>query len=195
MSPRPRTLTDDEILAAVPPTAARVGPARVTLAAVGEACGLSAAALVQRFGSRRGLLLAFARRGEARLRDRFARARREERSPLLALVEALAAPAAELDAPEALSNHLAFLQADLADPAFHAHALAEARAAREEIRALLDGAAAAGELAPCDTAELARTLQTTAAGALATWTLFREGSADDWIRDELEAVLAPYLGA
>lgn len=193
MSPRPRTTSDDEILDAVRRVVSREGPAGLTLAAVGAECGLSAAGVAQRFGSRQQLMHAFAARRARRVREAFAAAREGGGSPLLALVEVLAAATAEAPAGEALANHLALLHGELADGDLHARAQAHARAAGEEVRALLDGAVAAGELLPCDTAGLARTVQTTHAGALATWAVLREGSADDWLRDELEAVLAPYL--
>ena len=61
--PRPRTVSDEAILDAVLDLAHRVGPARVTLASAADEAGLSAATLVQRFGTKRDLLLAADKRG------------------------------------------------------------------------------------------------------------------------------------
>lgn len=61
--PRPRTVSDEAILDAVLALAHRVGPAEVTLAAAADEVGLSAATLVQRFGTKRDLLLAADKRG------------------------------------------------------------------------------------------------------------------------------------
>ena len=58
MSPRPRTVPDEQILTAAQRAMSRLGPARLTLAEVATEAGLSAATLVQRFGSKRGLMLA-----------------------------------------------------------------------------------------------------------------------------------------
>ena len=58
MSPRPRTVSDAQILYATQRAMSRLGPTRMTLAAVAKEAGLSAATLVQRFGSKRGLMLA-----------------------------------------------------------------------------------------------------------------------------------------
>ena len=193
MSPRPRSASDDEILDALLRAVEAGGVARLTLAGVAEECGLSAAAVAQRFGSKRALLLAYGERRARELARRFAAARREEGSPLGALVEALAGATAGAPAPEALANRLALDRVEAGDGEFHAHALAHARRMGEEIRALLEEAVRAGELAPCDAAGLARTVHTAYEGALATWVVLREGTADDWLRDELEAVLAPYL--
>ena len=46
MSPRPRTVSDDQIFAATARAVTKLGPARMTLADVGQLVGISAAALV-----------------------------------------------------------------------------------------------------------------------------------------------------
>ena len=61
MSPRPRQASDEDILKAAFRAIARLGPAKLTLADVAAEAGVSAAALVQRFGSKRALLLAAAK--------------------------------------------------------------------------------------------------------------------------------------
>src|SRR5262245_45373389 len=83
--PRPRTATDAAILEAAHRVIARLGPARVTLADVGREAGLSPATLVQRFGSKRGLLLALARAAAGSVGDCFAAVRAAHASPLAAL--------------------------------------------------------------------------------------------------------------
>ncbi|GLZ48173.1 TetR family transcriptional regulator [Actinomycetospora sp. NBRC 106375] len=50
--PRPKTRTDEQILDAALELVHAGGVERLTLAAVGERCGLSAATLVQRFGTK-----------------------------------------------------------------------------------------------------------------------------------------------
>jgi transcriptional regulator GlxA family with amidase domain len=55
MSPRPRQASDDDILRAVFRAMTRLGPARLTLAEVAKEAGISAAAVVQRFGSKRAM--------------------------------------------------------------------------------------------------------------------------------------------
>jgi AcrR family transcriptional regulator len=190
--PRSRTTSNPEILDAVTRVVSRVGPARLTLADVAAEAGLAAPTLLQRFGSKRGLLLEVARHGADRLPEQFGRARQAQASPLEALLQALAESAAALRTPEEVSNHLAFLQMDLSDPEFHVFALEHAVAMRKEIAALLHEAISAGELSGCDAENLARTVQTAYNGALVTWAIFREGPLDVWIRGEADEVLAPY---
>src|SRR5262245_3308636 len=119
MSPRPRSASDTEILEAAGRAIARLGPARLTLADVAKEVGLSPATLVQRFGSKRGLLLALARAGAGEVDDCFAAVRAAHPSPLEALVAAATAMTQHTQAPEEMANHLAFLQIDLCDPDFH----------------------------------------------------------------------------
>jgi AcrR family transcriptional regulator len=193
--PRPRTTSDEAILEAADRVIAREGPVTLTLAVVAAEAGLAAPTLVQRFGSKRGLLLAVARRAPAAVLGHFDAARERGASSVDALLDALAAVAGPESTPEAVSNLLAFQQMEMQDPEFHALALEGARAMREEIAALLEDALAAGELARCDPDDLARTVQTAYNGALLTWALFREGTLDGWLRGEIEEVIAPYTPA
>jgi hypothetical protein len=58
----------------------------------------------------------------------------------------------------------------------------------------LSAAVAAGELRKnTDAAALARTVEAMVSGSLMAWAFYSEGPADRWIRDDVNAVLAPYL--
>src|SRR5215217_5515908 len=192
MPGRPRTASDVTILAAASRALGRVGPARLTLADVAAEVGLAPATLVQRFGSKRGLLLALAALGPNRVVETFGAAREAADSPLAALVAALTGLTREIETPEALANCLAFRQVDLGDPEFRQHGLAQTQAMREEIRALLDAAVRAGELVRCQTVRVARAVQTTYDGSLATWVIAREGTLAEWLREDLDLMLQPY---
>ncbi|HEX5724817.1 MAG TPA: helix-turn-helix domain-containing protein [Longimicrobiaceae bacterium] len=191
MTPRPRTATDAEILAATARAIARVGPVRLTLAEVAAEVGLSPATLVQRFGSKRGLLLAFAQQGGGE-GDPYEAIRATHASPLEALFAAATCTAQMAETPEALSNHLAFLQIDLTDPDFHRLALAHGRANRVGLHALVRAAVEAGELRAGDTERLARLVETVIGGSLISWAIYREGDAEAWVRADLAALLEPY---
>lgn len=195
MVPRPRTATDSEILEAAARVIGRLGPARLTLADVGDEVGLSPATLVQRFGSKRGLLLAQVRHSVASVDACFAAVRAAYASPLEALLAAATDMTRHVESPESLSNHLAFLQIDLTDPAFHRLALENARRIRAGYRALLDEAVSAGELEPCDTARLARAIEAMAGGSLVAWAIHRQGRVERWVRSDLETLLAPHRRA
>lgn len=193
MSPRPRTTPDATILDAVTRVISRVGPARMTLADVAAEAGHSPAGLVQRFGSKRGLLLALARQRAGEVRGAFAMARAWQPSPVEAMFEVLTGFVAHADTPDALAHHLAFAQVELDDAEFHGAAFESARTMLDGIRVLLEQAVEAGELAQCDAEGLARTVQTAYNGALVTWAVYRQGTLGDWLRGEIEAVLEPWL--
>jgi AcrR family transcriptional regulator len=171
---------------------AQLGPAQITLADIAAEAGLTAGALVQRFGSKRQLLLALSARVADATRTMFARLRVAHPSPLAAL-RAYADCFAEMgETPGGLAHHLAYLELDLTDPDFHRHTMAQAEATRTALRELLDAAMAAGELAPeVDTGTLVRTVQAILSGSLLTWAFYREGAAATWVREDLEAVLRP----
>lgn len=188
---RPRTVSDDAILAATARVISRQGPARLTLAAVADEVGLSAPSLVQRFGSKRDLLLAFSRRASDGVAGTFAAARQKHRSPLAAARAALTSMASGIETPDELANHLAFLQLELSDPDFHEQTARYARAVLAELRSLLRQAVHAGEVHHRDPARLARAVYTTYNGALITWAILRTGSLTRWVDRELRYLLAP----
>jgi AcrR family transcriptional regulator len=181
-------VSDDEIFAAVQ------GPHELTLADIAAEAGVSPGRLVQRFGSKRRLLLAVAERFAGNAGVVFERLRAAHRDPL-ATLRAYATCMADLaTTPEALSRNLAYLQIDLTDPEFRAHLLANARATHLEIESLLRSAVAEGLLRPTvDTRGLARTIEAVISGSLMTWGCYREGPAATWIRRHLDAVLKPHL--
>jgi AcrR family transcriptional regulator len=192
MCPRPRETTDEALLQATARAVSRHGPARLTLAHVAAESGVAPATLLQRFGSKRGLLLALAKQGAALTAGQYAAMRAGNPSPLDALFAVATCMAHMAPTPEELANHLAFLHIDLTDPEFHQLALEQARAARREIRGLLDEAVTARELTRCDTEKLARSVQVTLGGGLIAWAIERAGTAAEWLRDDLAALLEPY---
>jgi AcrR family transcriptional regulator len=171
----------------------RLGPGELTLADIAAEAGVTAGALVQRFGSKRELLLQLSA-GAADANAAFIRGlRRKHRSPLAAL-RAYAECLADLAAsPAALARNLAYLQIDLTDLDFRKHLLAQAQATRVAIVELLRDAVDVGELVPdTDTRALARAVETALSGSLLTWASYRAPGAARWLKDDLNAVLRPY---
>ena len=192
MSPRPRETSDEEILAATGRAMQRYGPAQLTLAHVAKEAGVVPATLVQRFGTKRGLLLAACSTAPGSVPQQFAAARAKHKSPLKTLVELYVECSSFASTPESMANGLAYLQNDLTDPEFRAITLAQFTVLREETRKLLDEAVAARELVRCNTAELARLIQQVNGGSMLDWAIFREGSLASRLRHDLEALLQPY---
>jgi AcrR family transcriptional regulator len=194
VTPRPRTIDDAGILEAASRAISRLGPARMTLADVAREAGLSAATLVQRFGSKRGLLLALARSAVDSVEACFDAVRAAHPSPLDALIAGATEMTRHVHSPEEMANHLSFLQIDLSDPDFYTLMLENSRRIHAGYRALLDDAIAAGELVKCDTARLARAVGSMSGGSLIAWAVYRKGTAESWVRGDLETLLHPYCG-
>ena len=192
MSPRPRTVDDHAILHAAAMTISRRGPSNFTLADVAKAVNLSPATLVQRFGSKRGLMLALAEQGVTGVEACFAAVRAAHAAPLDALMAAATEMTRHVDTPEEMANHLAFLQIDLSDPDFYRLMLENSTRILAGYKALLDEAIAVGQLVPCDTRRLAAAVGAMAGGSLIAWAVMREGTAEQFVRRDLQTLLAPY---
>ena len=194
MSPRPRKVTDEEVFAAAHRATNRLAPSELTLAEIAAEAGVTAGALTQRFGSKRQLLLALAKGAAESTGDFIGQLRAAQRSPLAAVRAYAECMAGLAQSPAALARNLAYLQIDLADPDFREQLSVQARATRAGLRDLLEAAVSAGELKRgTDVATLARTVEVVVSGSLMTWAFYHEGPADRWIRDDVNAVLAPHL--
>jgi AcrR family transcriptional regulator len=177
---RPQKATDEQIFSAAYRVMQRVAPPDFTLGAIAEEAGVTAGLLVQRFGSKRGLLVRLAELSAGAsagfiegLRDRYD-------SPLAVL--------------RAYVDCMADLVDDLRDPDLRHHLETQARRTRSAITKLLAEAVARGELAKrANPKRLARTVETIIGGSMLTWATYREGTAVRWMRQDLELVLAPFL--
>jgi AcrR family transcriptional regulator len=187
-------VSDEEIFAATHRATQRLAPSELTLAEIAAEAGVTAGAVAQRFGSKRALLLALAKGAAESTGDFIAELRAKHKSPLAA-VRAYAECMAQLaQSPAALARNLAYLQIDLADPEFRDQLSVQARLTRAGLRDVLAAAVAAGELKRgTDVDALARTVEAIVSGSLMTWAFYHEGPAERWIRDDVNAVLAPYL--
>lgn len=194
MSPRPQKASDDEVFAAAQRAMERLPPSALTLADIAQEAGVTAGALVHRFGSKRELLLALANRFGGAAKEVMDGLRAQHRSPL-AVVRAYAVCMALLaKSPDALARNLAYLQIDLIDPEFRKPLMTNAKATRKELEALIREAVDARELhRRTDAGSLALSIETVVSGALLTWAVHREGSAAAWMRARVDAILAPYL--
>jgi AcrR family transcriptional regulator len=190
--PRPRTVSDEAILEATFRVISRFGPADLTLAHVAKEVGLSPATLLQRFGSKRGLLLALAKSSAESVEGCFAALRAEHKSPLEALIAGALTMARMTTSPEELSNGLAFLQMDLSDPEFHRLALENSARIQNGYHILIEEAIKANELIPCDARKLARAVSAVSSGSIIEWAIHRKGTAAAWVEADLKTLVDRY---
>jgi hypothetical protein len=93
------------------------------------------------------------------------------------------------DTPDQVAHSMAFLQMDLTDAEFRAHAVPRSRG----VRALVDLAIAAGELTRCDSRRLAGALEAILTGSVLASTFHRKGTLANWLRRAPRTVIAPYV--
>ncbi len=185
--PRPRTRSDDQVLDAVEEVLSRQGPHAFTLADVAKRAKLSPATLVQRFGTKRGLLLAFARRSAATSIEPFGSG--SGKSPLETLRRGLLALAGPVADRRALRNSIAMLLEDLGNAELRALAAKQAKAREKRVQELLEEAVGRREITLADPAAHARLLYAAWNGALILWAMRGEGE----LRPFLERALFDWI--
>ncbi len=194
MCARPRKVTDDDVFMAAHRVMSRVGPSKLTLGHIAAEAGVTAGLLVQRFGSKRDLMLKLSERFSSGTVEMFAQLRQGHRSPLAVLRAYAECMAGMADTPAAFMRNLSYLQIDLTDPDFRTHFAKSAKATREELQKLIREAIDAEELTPStNPKQLARTIEAVIGGSMLSWAFYQEGTSSKWMRDDLNSVLKPYL--
>jgi AcrR family transcriptional regulator len=196
---RPRRVEDDTVFAAMAEVLLRVGWSRLSLNLVAAEVGVTPAALRQRFGSKRDLLVAFHAWSTRVVRDAEPTAPSAGESPLDTLRAMIRGSVASTRTPERMLNAMSVFTMVGTDPELRRLTRQRFEAAVDRTASLLDEAIRRGEIAGADAEPLARQLQNCLLGAALSW------SVSGWVRarrpagDELvataEQVLAPYLRA
>src|SRR5437764_12694882 len=109
MSPRRRKAEDADVFAALVRVMLRRGPAELTLREIAAEAGVTAGGLVQRFGSKRAMLLAHARYAAATGDVGVTVPRQRTASPLEGLRSVTAMYAQLANSPRAAIRKLAYL--------------------------------------------------------------------------------------
>jgi AcrR family transcriptional regulator len=162
----------------------------LTLAEVGAEVGLSAATVVQRFGTKRELMR---RVIELRRQRVLAVDFRGEGEPVNRIINGLSGLTEWLKTPEHVANVTAVLHTDVADPEFRVLVSAGYRDQRMLIAATLDEAIAERQIKPCDTEVVARLMELTMLGAQQSWAIEPCGELADWVAHCLWACIDPLL--
>lgn len=190
--PRAKSVDDQAVLAGVHRVVQRIGPERFTLAAAGAEVGLSASTLVQRFGSKRELLLSADRWAVERWVGGMDEAPPGD-SPMERLIAGLVYTVEADTTPGELANSVSLLQIALADNEFHASTHDGARRLRSKIIERLSEAVAKGELRPgTDVDALAEMVEIVYHGAMISWAIHRTGRLTEALTTGFERLLQPY---
>lgn len=181
--PRPRTISDEQLLLVVLEVIQSEGPDAATFAAISKASGLSGSTLVQRFATKAGMLRAALLHAWDQLDAETARlAEVVEKTPegAIALLTGLSQDYG--DNPAAYAEGLMLLQEDFRDPVLRARGAAW-------------GAALTVTLAEClrerkDAKTIARLMLSQWQGSLLWWGFSAEGAVADYVERELQLFLA-----
>jgi AcrR family transcriptional regulator len=122
--PRPKTVSDADVLDAAHALIHEHGPGALTFTAVARACGLSSATLVQRFKSKAGLIQATLLQAWDRLEEKTARLAVTVPKTAAGAVAFLVALSRDYGGIESYANGLLVLCEDLRDPALRARGAA-----------------------------------------------------------------------
>ena len=192
--PRPRLVSDDAIFAAFDAAIAEHGPNGVTLALVAERLGVTAPALMRRFGSKQRLFAAFMQQQLTAQPGMLTGLQAAHADPLAAILALSGHTRAYTQERKAYLRHLASFFLQLADDEALVPVIARwFEAERRWIAARLDDAVAAGSLrAATPVRDLARTLQAALHGARLQWSTGGKGTEGAWSRREMTAVLTPW---
>jgi AcrR family transcriptional regulator len=176
MSPRKRTIADSDVVAAAARIALKSGAEPLKLADVAVESGLAAPTLVQRFGSRDGLLAAVGAWISSQVGVAFEVQAGTELQRLELALSHLP-----------IHAHLRFFHAQ------HGQAAAYSLELRKHIAFSLAVAVDGSELAPCDVAEMARRIQLSYYGAATADYLEGRQFEPDMIASILAEHLDSYL--
>ena len=191
---RPRVFTDEDIFLATYRVVKTLGYNKLTIASVAAQVGCTGPALIRRFGSKHLLLRAYLQWSTVRSHERFLRIRAEHASPLAMLRARFSMP--ESERPEEVGDiaghtpFLAFYVEGRADALFRPYIDEHARQYEVEIAELIDAAIAAGELYPCDSAQLAHALLAAIAGASLMWSPDHPRTLNEETTHVLDALLS-----
>ncbi len=186
---RPRIVSDDAIYAAAVGVLAEHGSSGLTLARLAAVLGVTPAAVRQRFGSKRGLLLDMARRRGTGVEPSFAAARAAHDSPIEALSAALLARLEGLSEPARLANAISAYVDNAHDHELRALFAAELTLMERCVGELLVEAVDAGEIDGPVTPQLTATVFAAFEGALTIWAIAPRGRLEDRVRETLDTIL------
>ena len=179
---RPRRVSDDQIFAALTEQIDETGPGGVTLARVAARVALTGPALGHRFGSKRGVLLAFAERQVTAMEEHFDAAEAANPSPIEALMAALTAIGTRTRTRAEVANNLAMLNLDLTDDELGRFAAEQSRVLRRRIVRLLESAHRGTK---AQREWWADDLYVVWSGATLTWAIDGDGPLEEWLAERL----------
>lgn len=193
---RTKTRNDEDILASIGQFLIREGIATFTFERLSEEVGLSQATLVQRFGSKRSLLLRLAQQNSQAIIALFRTTTQQYADePIKAIVQGFGGFVVGIKDKGNMAANLTFLQLAIQDPEIHS-AIADSIHQLENMTiALLQSALDNGTLQPdTDIVALARLVFTIYNGTIINWAMQDDTTnIQTELTHNLQIIFKPYL--
>lgn len=190
---RPRSITDQTIVAEAYDLIMKHGPGSLTFERLGAAVGLVPAALVRRFKTKQGLLLEVDQYAFERTSTKVQEAMDKTSSPIDAIIAQFTTELGFASSVDRFANGQEFLLMDLRDKNLYNNYKISFEERHQQIIKLLQQAEDRGELTGIkDMSELARHLQMLLHGSGHVWAMTEEEPIENYISHHVELALAPY---
>lgn len=190
---RPRSVSDQTIIAAAYELVMAHGPSNLTFERLGLQVNLVPAALVRRFKNKQQLLMEVDRYALEQTNAKVQEALENITSPIDTIIAQCTTELGFASTVERFTNGQEFLLMDLRDKNLYSNYQVSFKHRHEQIAALLQQAQEDGELEGiADIAELAQHLEMLVHGAGHVWAMTQEGPIEDYISHHITYALAPY---
>lgn len=186
---RPRQASDEDIFEALIEAITEHGPHRWTMNGVASRIGLTGPALGYRFGSKHGLLIAFAAHQPDAVAIHFDTIAAAASTPHDAIIEALVGLMSASSTRTHVANNIAMLSLDLTDADLAESARQQTRVIKAKIATLVTECGIGSAM---EANALAEHLYVIWSGAILSWAIDGTGTLAQWIREHLTTALQNY---
>ncbi|RXZ79724.1 TetR/AcrR family transcriptional regulator [Paenibacillaceae bacterium] len=188
---RPRAFPDDLMFQGIHQALCKRGFNQLTLEHIATEIAISPAALTKRFGSKKALLLFYIDMVISITEQAFADVCRLPVTRINALKTLFMRSMGQMSDPTALANFTSLFVACVSDPELLERSQRRLRVIDEQVKLLLNAAAAAQEIRGADIDKTARVLQSALGGALFIWLKDPDRPLAEWVDDCFDIVMGP----
>lgn len=190
---RPRSISDQTIIAEAYELLMKQGPGNLTFERLGSIVGLVPGALVRRFKTKQQLLLEINRYALERTNAKVKEATDKTTSPIDAILAQFTTELGFASTVERFANGQEFLLMDFRDKNLYTNYQVSFEHRHQQIAELLKKAQEAGELEEVDNLdELAQHLEMLLHGAGHVWAMTQDGPIENYISRHVHFALQPY---
>ncbi|GAE29328.1 TetR/AcrR family transcriptional regulator [Alkalihalobacillus hemicellulosilyticus] len=189
---RPREFSNETIFYAVYLALCQKGISKLTINDISNEANISPAGLLKRFGSKKGILLAYSDFVVQLTKKSFDEALKKEESSINALKKIYKNAMKLADDPVSLANHASFYLESTSDPDLLQISKKRLDILDKGTQTLLKQAIAQGEIKKCDVNVISTVLQSSVGGAMLLWIRNPERTIEALIDDCFSVILRPY---